>query len=208
MVMIQVSFKELIGKFTNNSHLINERWIEIERNYTSKKRHYHTLNHLENLLDLLVNVKNEIKNWDTILFSLYYHDIIYNSLKSDNEEKSAILAGKRMQELSVPQEQIELCKSQILATKAHTKAIDSDTNYFTDADLSILGQSWEMYSLYYKNVRREYSIYPDFLYNPGRKKVLNHFLSMDRIFKTDYFHQQFEVTARKNLTKELEGLTL
>lgn len=185
---------------------MNELWTEIEKNYTSEKRHYHTLQHLDNLLAQLTEVKNEIQNWETILFTLYYHDIIYNSLKSDNEKKSAELAEKRMKQISAPIDIIELCKQQILATKSHIKSSDSDTNYFTDADLSVLGQPWETYSDYYKNVRMEYSIYPDFLYNPGRKKVLDHFLTMVRIFKTDLFYNKFETQAKKNLNMELELL--
>ena len=151
-------------------------------------------------------VKGEIKNWETILFTLYYHDIVYNSLKSDNEEKSAEFAEKRMKQISVSHETIELCQRQILATNSHMKSTDSDTNYFTDADLSVLGQTWKTYSLYYKNVRKEYSIYPDLIYNPGRKKVLNHFLKMDRIFKTGFFHNKFEIQAKQNLQKEIELL--
>ena len=154
----------------------------------------------------MTDVKSEIQNWETILFTLFYHDIIYNSIKSDNEEKSAELAEKRMKQISVSNDIIELCKKQILTTKSHIKSTDSDTNYFTDADLSVLGQNWETYLLYCKNVRKEYSIYPALVYNPGRKKVLNHFLSMDRIFKTDFFYNKFEKQAKHNLQKEIESL--
>jgi predicted metal-dependent HD superfamily phosphohydrolase len=111
-----------------------------------------------------------------------------------------------MQQVSVSSDIIERCKNQILATKSHSKSTDSDTNYFTDADLSVLGQPWEIYRLYYKNVRKEYAIYPDFIYNPGRKKVIQHFLSMNSIFKTDYFYNQFEKVAKENLLKELSYL--
>jgi predicted metal-dependent HD superfamily phosphohydrolase len=204
--MLKNTFVELLTTYTDDNNLINVLWNEIEKNYSSKKRHYHTLQHLENLLVRLTEIKEELKNWDVILFSLYYHDIVYNSLKSDNEEKSAELAEKRMKQISVSKESIELCEKQILATKLHVKSDDIDTNYFTDADLSILGQTWEIYSLYYKNVRKEYSFYPDFIYNPGRKKVINHFLKMDRIFKTDFFYNKFEISAKKNLQKELELL--
>lgn len=204
--MLKETFIGLLTNYTDNDRLTNELWTEIENNYSSKKRHYHTLHHLDSLLAQLTDVKGEIQNWNTILFTLYYHDIVYNSLKSDNEEKSAELAIKRMKQISVSIETIELCKNQILATKSHIKSTDNDTNYFTDADLSVLGQNWETYSLYYKNVRKEYSIYPDFVYNPGRKKVLNHFLSMDRIFKTDFFYNKFETQAKKNLINELKTL--
>jgi predicted metal-dependent HD superfamily phosphohydrolase len=111
-----------------------------------------------------------------------------------------------MKQISVSKDKIELCKKQILATKSHIRSTDNDTNYFTDADLSVLGQNWETYLLYYKNVRKEYSIYPALVYNPGRKKVLNHFLSMDRIFKTDFFYNKFETQAKLNLQQEIESL--
>jgi predicted metal-dependent HD superfamily phosphohydrolase len=39
-----------------------------------------------------------------------------------------------------------------------------------DADLSILGKDLDTYLAYTKMIRKEYSIYPDFLYKPGRKK--------------------------------------
>ena len=201
--MLKETFIGLLTNYTDNDRLINELWAEIEKNYSSKKRHYHTLYHLDRLLAQLTDVKGEIQNWNTILFTLYYHDIVYNSLKSDNEEKSAKLAEKRMKQISVSIDTIELCQKQILATKSHTLSTNSDTNYFTDADLSVLGQPWETYSIYYKSVRNEYSIYPDFVYNLESKKVLNHFLSMDRIFKTDFFYNKFEKQAKENVQKEL-----
>lgn len=204
--MLKETFIELLANYTDDDNLSQKLWTEIEKSYSDKKRHYHTLAHLDNLLIQLTEVKSEIKNWNANLFTLYYHDIIYNSLKSDNEEKSAELAAKRMKQVSVPVSTIELCSNQILATKSHVKSADSDTNYFTDADLSVLGQRWDVYTQYYKNVRKEYSIYPDFVYNPGRKKVLNHFLSMDRIFKTEYFYNKFEVQAKLNLQMEIELL--
>jgi len=201
--MLFDTFKELISKYNHDENMVKEFWTEVEKNYTNKKRQYHTLTHLDNLLVQINEINSEIKNRDAILFSLFYHDIIYNVLKSDNEEKSAELAEKRMKQLHISPEVFGITREQILATKSHIKSNNSDTNYFTDADLSILGHDWETYSVYYKNVRREYGIYPDFVYNPGRKKVLTHFLEMERIFKTDYFFNKFELQAKTNLEKEI-----
>jgi len=204
--VLRQTYAELLNKFTDNQYLIDEFWTEIELNYSKPNRYYHTLEHLSNLLAQLIEVQEGLKNWDTILFTLFYHDAIYNSSQSDNEEKSASLAEKRMLELSVPLNIIEKCKAQILATKSHTKSLDSDTNYFTDVDLSVLGLEWEIYYQYYNNIRKEYSIFPDSIYNSGRQKVLTHFLEMDRIYKTDFFHSKFEKQARQNLFKEKELL--
>lgn len=204
--MLKETFIELLTNDTNDAGLKNSLWTEIEKQYSTKKRHYHTLQHLAHLLEQLNEVKSELKNREAILYSLYYHDIVYNVLRSDNEEKSAELAVERMQQISVPLVIRELCKGYILATKSHLESIDSDSNYFTDADLSALGQPWVIYEQYFKNIRKEYSVYPDIVYNPGRKKVLNHFLSMERIYKTDYFFDKFERIAKSNLQRELELL--
>lgn len=124
-------------------------------------------------------------------------------MKSNNEQKSAELAKKRMTKLSIATNTIELTTQHILATASHSQSTNSDTNLFTDADLSILGLDWEKYTVYFKNVRKEYAIYPNLIYNAGRKKVINHFLDMNRIFKTDYFYDRFEAQAIANLKQEL-----
>ena len=199
-------FYNLLNNYTDDKNLINEFWIEIETNYTNKKRHYHNLQHLENMFKELCECYDDIQDWDTILFSLFYHDIIYNATKKDNEEKSADIAVNRLKQIEYPESKIALCYQQILATKSHILSSNNDTNLFTDADLSILGSAWQEYELYYKQVRKEYAIYPDFLYNPGRKKVLQHFLDMENIFKTEFFKNKYENIARDNIYKELSLL--
>jgi predicted metal-dependent HD superfamily phosphohydrolase len=207
MTLLQKTFTELLAKHTNDQHIIDLLWNEIESHYNSKDRHYHTLQHLDNLLAQLLEVKKDIQNWDATLFALYYHDIIYSVMRSDNEEKSAVLAEERMRSINVPENTITECTAQILATKRHERSPISDINYFTDADLSILGQDWETYLQYSGNVRKEYSVYPDLLYYPGRKKVLQHFLAMERIYKTWHFHSKLETQARRNMQRELESLS-
>lgn len=203
--MLESIFKELFQNYNDDTRLEENLWLEIKTYYTSKKRHYHNLAHLENLFQELLPTKEKFEDWDTIQFSIFYHDIIYNASRNDNEEKSALLAIERLKEIGLPEDAILKCNHQILTTKSHEFS-DLDTNYFTDADLSILGKSWEIYALYYQQIRKEYRIYPDFIYNSGRKKALRHFLEMERVFKTDYFFEKYENQARLNLQKELEIL--
>ncbi|MBB1192845.1 hypothetical protein DNC80_04085, partial [Flavobacterium sp. SOK18b] len=96
--MLKETFSNLLTKYTDDESLTNELWNEIDQNYTDKKRHYHNLSHLDNLYKQLLFVKEKIENWDTVLFTLFYHDVIYNALNSDNEEKSAQLAEKRLKQ--------------------------------------------------------------------------------------------------------------
>ncbi len=204
--MLRTTFSALAGRYTGNTALIAELWNSIEAKYTGKGRHYHDLRHLENLLTQLDACKVLIEDWDTVLFSLFYHDIIYKATAKDNEEKSAEAAIEALGELGFPDDKTAKCSAIILATKSHSASVDNDTNLFTDADLSILGSDSEEYHAYFKNVRKEYSIYLDFMYNPGRKKVLQHFMGMEYIFKTDFFREKYEEKARQNLQKEIEIL--
>lgn len=201
--MLREIFFQLTANYTRDNEKVSECWNEIELAYLNSGRHYHNLEHLAHLFTQLTPVKDSIKHWDAILFALFYHDIVYNTLLSNNEAKSAKHAEKRMKEMNVPGELVKLCGEYILATKTHPQTSDEDINFFTDADLSVLGASADKYLLYSKQIRKEYSLYPDRLYVHGRKKVLEHFLFMKRIYKTDFFFDQYELQARRNLQEEL-----
>lgn len=196
-------FGQLCSPFTKSNDLIDSLWKEIEIKYTEKGRYYHNLLHLENMFQELEVVKNRISNVTAVSFSLFYHDIVYKATSKSNEEKSALTAETRLTELNLHKDAIKTISSQILATKYHQKSDDEDTNYLLDADLSILGKDFETYMIYTQMIRKEYSIYPDLLYKPGRKKVLNHFLELNSIFKTEYFKEKYEARARENIAAEL-----
>ena len=203
MSLKQVFFN-LVNNYSTNLGLIDSFWNELEKNYSHKSRHYHSLKHIENLYQELLPIKDKFNNWEVVMFSLFYHDVIYDAKSKKNEEKSAELAVKKLKEINFNSQ--ELVYDQIIATKNHLYNDSNDTNLFTDADLSILGSDWECYKSYFQNVRKEYAIYPDLLYKPGRKKALKHFLEMDSIFKTDYFKLKYEEKARLNMGKEIEML--
>lgn len=204
--MLKSILSQLFQTYNSSNYWLEDFWAEIETHYSAQGRYYHNLAHLSDLYEQLVTVKDNIQNWNVILFTLFYHDIIYKSTKSNNEEKSAELAVHRMSQIGVSHEETIACHQQILATKSHQTVIDPDANYFTDADLSILGRDKQTYKSYCAKIRKEYSIYPNFMYKRGRKKVVSHFLSMDRIFKSGEFYNKYEKQARLNLEHELNSL--
>ncbi len=199
-------FEQLCSPFTEDQKFISDLWKEIETRYSEKGRHYHNLLHLENMFKELQAVKMNISDFAALSFSVFYHDIIYDATSKINEEKSAAKAEKRLAELHILKDRISIISEQILATKSHQLSDDKDTNYLMDADLSVLGKDFKTYLEYTQNIRKEYSIYPDFLYKPGRKKVLKHFLELESIFKTEYFKEKYEAQAKKNIAEELQVL--
>lgn len=203
---LKEKFTALGLSYTEDRDLINSLWQEIETQYSEKGRHYHNLLHLENMFLELETVKSTIGDLTAISFSVFYHDVIYDATSKSNEEKSALFAADRLQKLDLDQNIISKVSEQILATKSHQKAVDTDTNYLLDADLAILGKELSVYMEYTRQIRKEYSIYPDLLYKPGRRKVLRHFLELENIFKTEKFRDQYELQARENIAEELRIL--
>lgn len=204
--MLQTVFINLCSGFTGDATLIDRMWTEIRQSYSGKKRHYHNLDHISSMLTQLESCRHLVGDWEGTLFASFYHDMIYDATSRDNEEKSAVEAGKKLKPLGIPADMMSRVTELILATKSHNVSANADVNLFTDADLSILGSSEAEYERYRSNVRREYSIYPDLLYKPGRKKVLQHFLEMPFIFKTEFFRAKLEIAARANINSELNTL--
>lgn len=204
--MLTDIFLQLVKKYSKDQELANNLWLEIFTKYSEFKRHYHTIDHLEAIIKDLKEVKDKITDWDTILFAVFYHDIIYKASSNSNEADSAKLASKRLSEIGYPEEKITKCAKMIIATKNHEHSEDSDTNYFLDADLAILGSNQYDYQKYTEQIREEYSIYPDFMYTSGRKKALQHFLQMEKIYKTAYFFTKYENQSRININTEIDIL--
>ena len=203
MIDLKNIFKKLVSKYTSDLEFAEKCWLEIIANYSGQDRHYHNLDHLRNMFAQLNFVSDKINNLDLISFSIFYHDVIYNATKSDNEEQSAIFAVERLKLFGLDDNEIAICNAQILATKGHAQSEYDDTNYLVDIDLSILGSSNEEYEKYSEQIRSEYIAFPYSQYKIGRKLVIEKFLSLKQIFKTDFFFDKYEKQARINLENEL-----
>jgi predicted metal-dependent HD superfamily phosphohydrolase len=205
---LRVLWDQLAGRYCSDTSLTERFFNEIERKYTSSRRHYHNLQHIQALLDLCESNAGQLQDADVVAFSIFYHDIIYNVLRKDNEPRSARIAVKRLQALSVSPEKIEQVKIYIEATQTHaiTAAVThtGDLQLFLDFDMSIVGADWAAYETYTRQVRREYRIYPDKIYYPGRKQFLQHCLQGEHIFQTPVFRERYEARARENMVLELE----
>lgn len=180
-------------------------WSEIEKRYGERTRYYHTLAHLDHIISELEPCRNNIVQWEAVVLATAYHDIIYNVLKQDNEERSADFAAEELSRMGWNDPTRDVCRKLILATHKHEPG-DEDANLFIDADLAILGTDTDRYAKYVEQIRKEYEIFPDVVYKPGRKKVLRHFLNMSQIYKTSFFADKYEKTARINIEKELASL--
>ncbi|WP_235989256.1 hypothetical protein [Psychroserpens algicola] len=201
-------WKTLVSLYTKDDAVISEYWEDIENHYTSKNRHYHNLSHIYNMLQQAHNLKATIIDYNTFRFAIWYHDIIYNATKKNNETKSAEFSEKRLKSLNFDQKSLKIVNKLIKSTQKHDILLNttSDNAYLLDMDLSILGTDWNLYEAYTQNIRKEYAIYPDFIYKKGRKKAMLHFLERPTIYFTEYYQNKYEEQARINLKKEISLL--
>ena len=202
---LQKRFTELLSAIGFTEEQTNAKWFELEKAYSKKSRHYHNLNHLTEMITEFDAHVTKLKYPNEVLYSIFYHDYIYNSSRKDNELKSAEFAIKILPKESIIGSKVVF--DMILATKDHQCHGVEDEKWLIDFDLKILSKDWEAYQIYFQQIRKEYSIYPDFLYKPGRKKALEHFLENDFIFQTTAFRNLYEAKARENIKREIEYLS-
>jgi len=197
----------LLSKYTSNEDLIKSSWQEIYQYYTQKNRAYHNLTHIQSMLHEAQKNETLIEDKEVLQFSIWLHDIIYNSLKKDNEEQSAVVAKRILGQTSLSKERIDRCYQQILLTIKHEPLSTSsmDEKLLIDFDLEILSRDWESYQIYCQQIQKEYWMYPAFLYKKGRKKAMGHFLNRPTIYQTAIY-QQKEAQARANIQREIEEL--
>lgn len=194
-------------KLSNAATSATYDYHSIVKLYSASGRYYHTLQHLIEMLDIIEkNCHLASFDWRkrALKTAVIWHDAVYNPLAKDNEEKSVELYLEYAKQYQVSPEESRFVTALILATKSH-EGEDPMHNLFIDADLSILAAKSERFNEYERQIRAEYSMVPDALYNKGRAEFIEGMLQRPTIFLTNEF-SYMEEDARKNLSGLLERL--
>lgn len=187
--------------------VIAKEFNELIEHYDGKGRFYHTSNHIYYMLNKFDLLKSDCLDEVSLLFSIWYHDLIYHSKAKDNEERSAEIAVEKLTNFGLKSLTIQQVNSLILTTKKHYPIVDiPDSKILLDLDLSILGVPPEDYQTYKDNIRKEYAWVPGFLYKKNRKKILLNFLERERLYFTETMFEKYEHQARENIKKEIVEL--
>ena len=190
---------------------LNAMWQDIAVHYNDSQRAYHTLRHIQQLFVQFEQIVQYLYEPHIVALALYYHDIIYVPIRSDNELKSAEYAVQKLSHY-LSGDQCQQIYDLIMMTAAHQldeltdQEKRSDAAYLLDMDLSVLGMPWSEYEQYAKAVRQEYAHVSDTDYQNGRTHVLNQLLAHPTLYLTDYYHTQLETQARENIQREIHAL--
>jgi predicted metal-dependent HD superfamily phosphohydrolase len=176
--------------------------------YAEPHRAYHTLVHVTAVLAMLETVREEARDWPALQLAAWFHDVVYDPRRDDNEAQSAAVATRTLTGLGLPAPLIDHVAALIRQTQTHEPTPgDPDAPLLLDADLAVLGAAPAEYAAYAAAIRQEYAWVPEEQYRAGRAAVLRRFLQRPRLYHTSRLFKALEVPARRNLAAELDTLT-
>ena len=138
--------------------------------------------------------------------ALWFHDVIYDTRASDNEEQSAAWAESVLRVGQVAQDVLTRVCQLIIATKHQAPPASLSAALVMDIDLSIFGRDPAEFERYEQNIRREYVWVPEAAFREARAAILESFLRRAHVFETAVFRQRYEARARENLVRSIQHL--
>lgn len=183
-------------------------WRELSAAYGADGRFYHNLRHIEHTLDVAEQLREVAVDFTAVQLALWFHDVVYDPRRSDNEAESAAYAVRVLRPLGVPDELLAKVTNLILATQTHEATNDPDGWVMLDADLAILSAPPAQYDAYAQAIRQEYRFVPDEAYGVGRTAVLQKFLARKPFYLTAWMRELRDTAVYENLSRELENLAL
>jgi len=204
---VEARWLRLMDELAIDGGSAEEVWQNLAAAYEGNGRFYHNLTHIQHTLDIADQLQNVAKDFTAVRLALWFHDVVYDPRRSDNEAQSAAYAERVLRPLGVPDELLAKASNLILATKSH-EAPSSDPNFFVilDADLAILSAAPAQYDAYARAIRQEYSFVPDEEYRDGRTAVLQRFLARSPFYFTEWMQGRGEMAVYQNLSRELDQL--
>ena len=176
-------------------------WDELSTLYSEAHRHYH---HLGHIASSLAEFDATGSNNSLIEGAIWFHDVIYDPKRADNEVASTAWFLDATSSWLDPRSATAITRL-IEATDFRLPLSDDpDSQLMVDIDLAILSASQDSYDDYCQAIRREYAHVSDEAFREGRAKVMAGFLERP-IYRTEWFIGRDE-PARENIGRELGRL--
>lgn len=144
--------------------------------WNESHRSYHTQNHLLDLIEQINEQKSKLSQaqYEKLVLCALFHDIVYDPMRQDNEEKSAEFFINCCSE----KDDIDLLevKQMILDTKTH-EAQTELSQLFIEFDMKVVNSDYEKLLEWERGIKDEFEpIYGEENYKFGRLKFLESLL--------------------------------
>ncbi|MGY1722978.1 HD domain-containing protein [Blastococcus sp. SYSU DS0533] len=185
-----------------DSPISRTEWAAVVAAWSEPHRRYHDLAHLAAVLGVVERLSADVPDPAAVALAAWYHDVVYDPLRPDNERVSAERARAGLRGL-VPEERVEEVARLVLLTAAHDpEPGDANGAALCDADLAVLAAPPAAYAGYASAVRAEYGHLSDEQFTAGRIAVLERLLGLPCLYRLPAA-AEWEPVARANLTAEL-----
>ncbi len=181
----------------------------LRRRYAEPHRAYHGQAHIDALRAALVRDRGLFENPDAVELAIWYHDAVYDPMRSDNEPASAALMRSELAGVAAP-EMVDFAAALVLASADHHVPENlppeqaADCALFLDMDLAVLGQSADQFAAFEAGIEAEFRPHYDWLtYRAGRAALLRSLLQRDPIYLTERYRDRYEAMARDNIALAL-----
>lgn len=197
---------EAWAELAGDSPTSRTEWAAVVAAWSEPHRRYHDLRHLAAVLGLVGELSDAAADPAAVRLAAWYHDVVYDPRRADNEQVSAERARAGLRGL-VPPERAEEVARLVLLTAGHDPAPD-DANgaVLCDADLAVLAGPPETYAAYASAVRAEYGHLSDAEFTAGRTAVLEQLLDLPALYRLPAVAGEWTPRARANLAAELSLL--
>ena len=177
-------------------------WRRLEGRYAEPHRHYHDKQHLAHCLEQLDLAAGLIRRPDEVEMAIWFHDVVNQPGRLDNEALSAELFREAASPALEPTFIAAVEELILITTHKHPPG-DPDHQFICDIDLASFGCPWECFLQDSDAVRAEFTG-PDEEYYRGKRVFLEALLERPKIFRTDFFNERYEQQARDNIRRLLE----
>jgi predicted metal-dependent HD superfamily phosphohydrolase len=178
---------------------------ELCQRYAEPHRKYHTLQHLAECLALCERDSALAQQPAEVAVALWFHDAVYELMRSDNEAASAAWAQRVLREAGASLAVAGRVHDMVMATRHNVQPSTPDAQLLVDIDLAILGATPARFAEYEQQIRDEYRHVPGLIFRMKRRAVLSGFLAREHLYATAAYRERYEAVARANLALAIEA---
>jgi len=171
---------------------------ELKELYGGHNRYYHSDAHIHHCLSKLDESVSNPELAPHVEMAIWFHDVIYTAGDPLNEQNSADWFRK-LATNHLSKQDVDRVTNLITITEHRHVPSNADEKLMVDIDLSSFGFPETQFIEDGRSIRQEFSDIPDGEFIAGQIVFLNRLLERPALYSTEYFQENYEDTARKNI---------
>lgn len=170
---------------------------KIIKKYSENNLAYHNWRHIQEMFMIADSLDIELSKSQEL--AILFHDVVYKVGAKDNEEKSASLMRKELENTGLSEDVINTAEQIILDTANHQPTIP-ESKIVLDLDMVHLSFDFNIFLYYRDKIKEEYPHISDEEFYQGEISFFESILKQDKILFTNHFSEE---QLRHNLKQKI-----